>query len=79
MGSYSTYSFPGKTAAFVPEFAVEDLPSSELQPRFLRLQKDLPLGRRLDDDIKFGWPNRRGESFFSIYLNEINVIHFLNY
>ena len=29
---------PGKTAALVPEFAVEDLSSEELQPRFLRLQ-----------------------------------------
>ena len=29
---------PGKTEAFVPEFAVEDLPSAELQPWFLRLQ-----------------------------------------
>ena len=28
---------PSKTAALVPEFAVEDLPSTELQPRFLRL------------------------------------------
>ena len=28
----------GKTAALVPEFAVEDLPSAELQPRFLCLQ-----------------------------------------
>ena len=28
---------PNKTAALVPEFAVEDLPSAELQPRFLRL------------------------------------------
>ena len=37
-GSYSTYSIPSKTAALVPEFAVEDLPSVELQPRFLRLQ-----------------------------------------
>ena len=27
-----------KTAALVPGFAVEDLPSAELQPRFLRLQ-----------------------------------------
>ena len=26
-GSYRTYSIPGKTAALVPEFAVEDLPS----------------------------------------------------
>ena len=29
---------PGKTAALVSEFAVEDLPSAELQPWFLRLQ-----------------------------------------
>ena len=29
---------PGKTAALVPELAVEDLPSAELQPRFLNLQ-----------------------------------------
>ena len=27
-----------KIAALVPEFAVEDLPSAELQPRLLRLQ-----------------------------------------
>ena len=26
MGIYYTYSIPGKTAALVPEFAVEDLP-----------------------------------------------------
>ena len=30
---------PGKIAVLVPEFAVEDLPSSELQPWFLRLQQ----------------------------------------
>ena len=35
-GSYRTYSIPCKTAALVTEFAVEDLPSAELQPRFLR-------------------------------------------
>ena len=29
---------PGKTAALVPEFAVEDLPSAELQSWFLSLQ-----------------------------------------
>ena len=29
---------PGKTAAFVPEFAVEDLPSREIKPLFLCLQ-----------------------------------------
>ena len=38
MGRYRTYSIPGKTADLVPEFAVEDLPLVELQPRFLRLQ-----------------------------------------
>ena len=37
-GSYRTYSIPDKTAAFVPEFVVEHLPSAELLPRFLRLQ-----------------------------------------
>ena len=33
-GSYVTYSIPGKTAALVSEFAVEDLASAEMQPRF---------------------------------------------
>ena len=37
-GSYRTYSIPGKTAAFVPEFVVKDKPSAELKPRYLRLQ-----------------------------------------
>ena len=37
-GSYRIYSIPGKTATLVSEFAVEDLPSAELQPRFLSLQ-----------------------------------------
>ena len=32
--SYRTYSIPDKTAALVPEFAVEILPSAELQPWF---------------------------------------------
>ena len=36
--SNRTYSVPGKTAALVREFAVVDLPSAELKPRFLRLQ-----------------------------------------
>ena len=30
-GSYRTSSFPGKTAALVPEFVVKNLPSEELQ------------------------------------------------
>ena len=47
MGSYQTYSIPGKTAAWVPKFAVEGLPSAELQPRKDLPVKDLPLGRTL--------------------------------
>ena len=47
-GSYCTYSIPGKTAALVPEFAVEDLPSVELQALVPALAvKDQPLGRIL--------------------------------
>ena len=38
MGSYCIYSIPCKTAALVPEFAVEDLPLAKLQPWFLSLQ-----------------------------------------
>ena len=37
-GKLRSYSIPGKTATLVPEFAVEDLPSAEPQPRFLHLQ-----------------------------------------
>ena len=37
--SYRTLSIPGKDATWVPEFAVEDLTSAELLPRFLRLQR----------------------------------------
>ena len=47
-GSYRTYSIPGKTAALVPEVAVEDLPlgrTAALVPGFA--VKDLPLGRTL--------------------------------
>ena len=38
MESYCTYSIPGETAAMIPEFAEEDLPLTELQPRFMFLQ-----------------------------------------
>ena len=39
---------PGKTAALVPEFVVEDLPSAELQPWVPAFAvKNLPLGRTL--------------------------------
>ena len=42
-----------KTAALVPEFVLEDLPSTELQPRFLHLQEGTALGQNTrDDDIK---------------------------
>ena len=36
-GKLQNLFIPGKTAALVPEFAVEDLPSAELQPWFLCL------------------------------------------
>ena len=50
-GSYRTYSIPGKTAALVPEFAVVHLPSAELQPRFLHLQRrTCPWAEHFDDD-----------------------------
>ena len=39
--AYRTYSIISKTAALFPEFAVEDLPSAELQPTFLRVQNTL--------------------------------------
>ena len=38
MGSYRIYLIPSKTAALVPEFVVEDLPSAQLQPWFLHFQ-----------------------------------------
>ena len=41
----------GKTAALVPEFAVENQPSAELQPWFLRLQeRTCPWAENTDDD-----------------------------
>ena len=43
---------PGKTAVLIPEFAVEDLPSAELQPWFLRLQwRTCPWAEHPDDDL----------------------------
>ena len=50
-GAGSTYLIPGKTAALVPEFAMEDLPSAELLPWFLRLQwRSCPCAEPSDDD-----------------------------
>ena len=52
MGSYRTYSVPGKTALLVFEFTVEDLPSTELEPRFRRLQlRTCPWAEHSNDDI----------------------------
>ena len=41
---------PSKTATLIPEFAVEDLPSAELQPRFLLLQLRTCLWSQNTDD-----------------------------
>ena len=54
-GAESNGKLQHLSAALVPEFVVEDLPSTELHPRFLRLQwMDLPLGRTLWRWIKAG-------------------------
>ena len=54
-GSYRTYSVLGKTAALFPEFAVKDLPSAELKPRFLRLQcRTCLLAEHSGDDGEYG-------------------------
>ena len=50
-GKLSHPSIPSETAAWVPEFAVEDLPLNRtvaLVPEFA--VKDLPLGKYSDDD-----------------------------
>ena len=49
-GKLSSYSIPCKIASLVHEFAVKDLPSAELLPRFALAVKDLPLGRISNDD-----------------------------
>ena len=50
-GKLSHLFIPGKTAALVSEFAMEDLPSAELQPRFLCLQWRTCLwAEHFDDD-----------------------------
>ena len=47
-GSYRTYSIPSKTATWVPECAVEDLPLSRTAAFVPELAvNDLPLGRTL--------------------------------
>ena len=50
-GSYPIYEISGKITALVPEFAEEDLPSAELQPRFQRLQsRTCPWIEHSEDD-----------------------------
>ena len=51
MGSYRTYSIPGKAVALVSEFAVEDLPLGRTATLVSEFSvKDLPLDRTLDVD-----------------------------
>ena len=55
IGKLLHLSIPGKTAAKVLEFAVENLPLEELQPRFLRLQwRTCPWAEHSDNDIYKG-------------------------
>ena len=49
-GSYRTYSISSKTAALAPKFAVEYLPSAELQPMFLCFQWRICLWAEHSDD-----------------------------
>ena len=48
-GGNRTYSIPGKTAVLVPEFAVENLLSAELQNRFLFCNEGPALGQNTND------------------------------
>ena len=49
-GKLPNLFIPSKTATLVPEFAVEDLPSWALQPRFLRLEwRTCPWAEHPDD------------------------------
>ena len=54
-GIYRTYSISGKTAAFVPKFAVEGQPSAELQPRFLCLYWMTCPWAEYSDDSESQW------------------------
>ena len=49
-GSYRTYSIHSKTGTLVPKFAVEDLPSAELQPSSCGCSEGPALGQNTDDD-----------------------------
>ena len=67
---------PIKTAALIPEFAVEDLPSAELHPWFLALPvKDLPLGRTLKwlfPDMYFEFLHFRFHPLTKVFFYHIN-------
>ena len=59
-GSYRTYRNSGKTETLVPEFAVEDPPWAELQPRFPCLQwRTCPWAEHTDElgDLVTGFSN----------------------
>ena len=50
-GKLAQLFIPSKTSALVPEFAVEDMLSSEVQPWFLRLQwRICPWSENSDND-----------------------------
>ena len=76
---------PSKTAALVPEFAVEDLPSAELQPMFLRLYgRTYPWAEHSDNDDEtlknlFNFlKNYHGQNNLFIVKSIIRIIiHFL--
>ena len=50
MGRYRTYSISGKTSALVPEFAVQDLSSAELEPGFCACSEGPTFGQNTHDD-----------------------------
>ena len=58
----------GKTAALVPEFAVEHLPSAELQPWFLHFQwRTCPWAEDSDDDGTNGFVCASSIDFYLSY------------
>ena len=57
--SYRSYSIPDKTAALVPEFAVEGLPSAELQPSSCTCSE---------------WPALR-QNTMMVILYKVHIIH----
>ena len=78
-GNYRTYSITGNTAALVPEYAVEDLRSAELQARFLRLHwRNCPWSEHSDhddDDGIYGKTNSLSK-FFKITRQHFKFRHY---